>query len=51
MATMIGTAKLSDSDPQAWLPNVLARIAAMAPKRLSEPLPWNWKKTGGWLAV
>jgi hypothetical protein len=27
MATMITTAKLNDVDPQAWLADVLARIA------------------------
>jgi len=28
MATLIMTAKLSDIDPQAWLADVLARIAS-----------------------
>jgi hypothetical protein len=28
---------MNDIDPQAWLADVLARIA--------ELLPWNWKKT------
>ncbi|UOM36894.1 IS66 family transposase [Acuticoccus sp. I52.16.1] len=42
MATLIGTAKLNDIDPQAWLADVLARIAATPQGRLPELLPWNW---------
>lgn len=34
MATLIQTAKLNDVDPQAWLADVLARIAAMPQSRL-----------------
>jgi transposase len=30
-------------DPQAWLADVLARIAAHPTHRLDELLPWNWK--------
>jgi transposase len=29
-------------DPQAWLADVLARIAAHSEHRLDELLPWNW---------
>ena len=43
MYTLIGTAKLSDVDPQAWLADVLARIAALAHTRVHELLPWHWK--------
>lgn len=43
MATLIATAKLNDIDRQAWLADVLARIAAMPQGRLPELLPWNWK--------
>jgi transposase len=43
MATLIQTAKLNDIDPQAWLANVLARIADLPQNRLSELLPWNWR--------
>lgn len=43
MYTLIGTAKLNDVDPQAWLADVLARIAEMPQNRLHEILPWNWK--------
>jgi kynurenine formamidase len=30
-------------DPQAWLADVLARIADLPQSRLHELLPWNWK--------
>ena len=45
MYTLIGTAKLNDIDPQAWLADVLARIADHPATRLDELLPWNWKST------
>ena len=43
MYTLIGTAKLNDVDPQAWLADVLARIAEQPQTRLHELLPWHWK--------
>ena len=43
MATLIMTAKLNDVDPQAWLADVLARIAEHPLHRLGELLPWNWR--------
>jgi len=43
MYTLIQTAKLNDVDPQAWLADVLARIADQATSRLDELLPWNWR--------
>ena len=42
MATLIQTAKLNDVDPQAWLADVLARIAEHPIHRLDDLLPWNW---------
>ena len=45
MYTLIQTAKLNDIDPQAWLADVLARIADMPLSRLGELLPWNWRAT------
>ncbi|WP_051448530.1 IS66 family transposase [Bradyrhizobium sp. WSM1417] len=45
MATLIMTAKLNDLDPQAWLADVLARIASTRQGRLNELLPWEWKRT------
>ena len=42
MYTLIGTAKLNNVDPQAWLADVLDRIAETPQTRLDELLPWNW---------
>lgn len=39
IATFINTAKLNDIDPQAWLSDVLARMADIPQARLSELLP------------
>ena len=41
--SLIATAKLNDVDPQAWLADVLARIAGHPAKQLDELLPWNWR--------
>ena len=41
--SLIVTAKMNDVDPQAWLADVLARIAAHPAHRLDELLPWNWR--------
>ena len=43
MYTLIQTAKLNDVDPQAWLADVLRRIADSPQARLAELLPWNWR--------
>jgi transposase len=43
MYSLIVTAKMNDIDPQAWLADVLARIAAHPASRLGELLPWNWR--------
>jgi transposase len=40
--TLIQTARLNDIDPQAWLADILARIADHPATRLDELLPWNW---------
>jgi transposase len=42
MLTLIQTAKLNDVDPQAWLADVLARIADHKINDLAALLPWNW---------
>jgi transposase len=42
--SLIVTAKLNDVDPQAWLADVLARIADHPLRRLDELLPWHWRK-------
>ena len=35
---------MNDVDPQAWLADVLARIADHPASKLDELLPWNWKQ-------
>lgn len=41
--TLIETCRLNGVDPQAWLADVLARIADHPANRIGELLPWNWK--------
>ena len=43
MYSLIVTAKMNDVDPQAWLADVLARIAAHPAHRIDELLPWHWR--------
>jgi transposase len=43
MYALIGTAKLNDIDPQAWLADVLERIAGHPIQRLPDLLPWHWR--------
>jgi transposase len=40
--SLVMTARLNDIDPQAWLADVLARIADHPASRLHELLPWHW---------
>ena len=40
--TFIETAKLNGLDPQAWLNDMLARIADHKINRIDELLPWNY---------
>ncbi len=40
--TLIETAKLNGVDPQAWLTNVLARIADHKITRIDELMPWSY---------
>jgi len=51
MYTLIGTAKLNDIDPQAWLADILGRINDHPAARLAELLPWNWKDRPAKLAA
>jgi transposase len=43
MYSLIVTAKLNDVDPQAWLADVLARIAGHPAQKIDELMPWNWR--------
>ena len=43
MYSLIVTARLNDIDPQAWLADVLARIAEHPASQLDDLLPWNWR--------
>ena len=43
MYSIIVTAKMNDVDPQAWLTDVLARIAEHPLQTLDQLLPWNWR--------
>ena len=42
MYSLIVTAKMNDIDPQAWLADVLARIADHPAHCLDDLLPWHW---------
>ena len=43
MYSLIVTAKMNNVDPQAWLADVLARIAEHPARSIDELLPWNWR--------
>jgi hypothetical protein len=45
--TLIATAKLNNINPQAWLADVLARIADHPAARLHELLPWALEASPG----
>jgi len=51
MYGLIVTAKLNDIDPQAWLADILARIAQHPASMLDELMPWNWKAASAKLAA
>jgi transposase len=42
MYSLIVSAKMNNVDPQAWLADVLNRIAEHPVQKLHELLPWNW---------
>jgi transposase len=44
MYSLIVTAKMNGVDPQAWLADVLSRIAGHPAHRLNELLPWTCRK-------
>jgi transposase len=43
MYSLIVTARMNDVDPQAWLADVLARIAEHPAHKLADLLPWAWR--------
>jgi len=43
MYSLIISCKMNGVDPQAWLADVLTRIAGHPVHRLDELTPWNWK--------
>ena len=43
MYSLIVTATMNEVDPQAWLGDVLARIAEHPAHRIDQLLPWNWQ--------
>lgn len=40
--SLIETAKLNGIDPEAWLRDVLGRLASHPTRRIDELLPWHW---------
>jgi transposase len=45
MFTLIQTCRLNKVDPQAWLADILARIADHKIADLAALLPWNWRRS------
>jgi hypothetical protein len=43
MYSLIVMAKMHEVDSQAWLADLLARIADHPARKLDELMPWNWK--------
>ena len=43
MYTIIETAKMNGVNPQAYLTDILSRIAEHPIQRIDELLPWVWK--------
>ena len=44
--TLIETARLNDVDPEAWLGDVISRIADHPNTKIDELLPWKWTRAG-----
>jgi hypothetical protein len=43
--TLVETAKLNDVNPQAWLTDVLGRIADHKITRIDELMPWRYAQS------
>nr|CCD32253.1 Transposase and inactivated derivative [Methylocystis sp. SC2] len=43
MYTLIETARFNDVDPEAWLADVIARIADHPINQIDDLLPWKWR--------
>ena len=43
MYTIIESAKLNDINPEAYLADILGRIADHPIRQIDELLPWHWK--------
>ena len=43
MYSLIGTCRMNDVDPEAWLRDVLGRLPEHPVNKLDRLLPWNWK--------
>jgi hypothetical protein len=46
MYTLIETAKMNGLDPEAYLRDLIGRIADHPINRIAELLPWNWRPSG-----
>ncbi|KAF0129134.1 MAG: transposase [Methylocystaceae bacterium] len=44
MYTLIETARFNDVDPEAWLADIIARIADHPINRIDDLLPWKWRE-------
>ena len=42
MYSLITTAKMNNVDPQAWLADILRRIANHPAASIEKLMPWNW---------
>ena len=46
MYTLIETARLNDVDPEAWLGDLISRIADHPNAKIDALLPWKWSEAG-----
>jgi hypothetical protein len=43
---LVETARLNDVNPEAWLDDVISRIADHPNTKIDELLPWKWTRAG-----